>query len=516
MVMADRRKAGRIIRPTGGPRWGGHPRRPDSKLLLALLLGLAGSARVVAAPPKPAEPVDRKPYAIRASVGFEAGTRVDPARRSAILDEWQGLVRRFVGEPWALEVVEEPGAIAASSIEDLKADAMKPLAKGADKAWAIRARAAGPGYVVEGRELDSETGALGEVHRREVAHSVDAPRELFHLARSIFAPTAEVGESKGGGVSFLVRGGSLLAAGPLGEVAPAGTVFRALRLFLKPDDSVAEIREIPYSYFRVERLEGAVARCEIIKGVGDPLTGRYARKNKLVALGIKPASAPTRLRFLIRGDRQPAAGYKVTARSPGAGTRASDVGITDREGRISLPAGFAAGLVMLRVVAGDDEPMADVPVMPGETRDERTIVFEARPLTLTLEARLEALRDAIVDVVAVRSRLESRMKARVDGEDWPGLAESIKEFRRLTPREQFIARLDALREDAQRREAELKTTILTKNARAHLDDTKALIDRYLDDDAIRSYEDAAERAKAEVGRQKAEAAKPKARKKGGG
>ena len=33
-------------------------------------------------------------------------------------------------------------------------------------------------------------------------------------------PRADVGESKGGGVSFLIRGGSLPASSPLGDVAP--------------------------------------------------------------------------------------------------------------------------------------------------------------------------------------------------------------------------------------------------------------------------------------------------------
>jgi hypothetical protein len=143
-----------------------------------------------------------------------------------------------------------------------------------------------------------------------------------------------------------------------------------------------------------------------------------------------------------------------------------------------------------------------MPVMPGETSEERLITFEPRPLTLALEAKLDALRDAIIDVVAVRSRLESRMKARLDGEDWAGLDDAIKEFRRLTPRSDFEARLTRLREEAERQETEAKTTVLTKNARAQLDDTKGLIERYLDDDSIRSYEDAAQRAKAELAKPK--------------
>jgi hypothetical protein len=149
--------------------------------------------------------------------------------------------------------------------------------------------------------------------------------------------------------------------------------------------------------------------------------------------------------------------------------------------------------------------------MPGETPEERTLIFDPKPQTLTLEARLEALRDAIIDVVAVRSRLELRMKARLEGEDLAGLDEAIAEFRKLTPRDTFQTRLDQIREEGEQQEAQLKTTVLTRNARAQLDDTKNLIDRYLDDEMIRSFEDAAQRARAEQAQAKAAKAKPAAK-----
>ena len=287
--------------------------------------------------------------------------------------------------------------------------------------------------ILEGRELDVTTGSLGEIHRREVPHPIDLGRELFLLTLEMFTPSADVGESKAGGVTFLVQGGAIPANTPLGAVVSVGTIFRVLRIFPPADGKALEIVEVRYSYFRVERLDGANARCEIVRGMGDPLTNRFARKNKLVALGIKPSATPTRLRFLIKGDRQPAAGFRLIAKSIPSGLKPTDVGMTDREGRIVLKAGFADGLVSLRLMAGNDEPMLDMPVMPGESPEERTIVFEPRPLTLALEAKLDALRDAIIDVVAVRSRLEGRMKARLDGEDWPGLDEAIKEFRKLIP-----------------------------------------------------------------------------------
>ena len=481
-----------------------------SNLLLACWLLSPGlpTARAQPAAPTPVS-IDRKPYAIRILIDFDPSTRVDRARRASILEEWSRLARRFVGEPWVPEFVEDLGTLPAIPIEHIEADDLKSRAEKADKVWAIRVRSDGPGLMIEGRELDAETGSLGEVHRRSVGHPTDLAREWLRLTLAMFTPSAEVGESKGGGVSFLVQGASLPAASPLGEVAPVGTIFRALRIFPKPDGSAPQVIDVRYSYFRVDRLDGPVAHCEIIRGIGDPLTNRYARKNKLVALGIKPSSAPTRLRFLLKGDRQPAVGYRLIARTFPVGTGSNEVGTTDREGRIVLPPGVSDGLLSLRLLAGNDEPMLDIPVMPGETSEERTIVFEPRPLTLALEARLEALRDAIIDVVAVRSRLEARMKARLDGEEWAGLEETIKEFRKLPPRGHFEARLDKIRGDGEHQQAETKSPVLTRNALAQIDETKGLIDRYLDDELIRSYEDALERGKAERAKAKAPAKNPK-------
>ncbi len=487
------------------------PRRP----LIGLAFGLALIASTSApgqAPAPPSVPIDRQPYAIRAHVEFEPASRIG-AGGGAILDEWAGLVRRFVGQPWALELVEGAGNLPAFSIEDLKAETLKPLAGSADKAWAIRVSPLGAAFVLEGREWDAATNWLGEVHRVEVGQPGDLPRGLLRLALAMFGPTAEVRESKDGGVSFLVRGASIPAASPAGAVVEVGTIFRAFRIFARPEDPTIPVK---YSYFRVEALDGPIARCRIISGLRDPLTKRFAKKNRLVALGIKPASAPLRLRFTLTGpkatadgERTPAAGYRLTARSVGATSKPFDVATTDRDGRVVLPAGFAPGLVMLRLFAGNDEPMIDFPAMPGEGGEEREVPFEPRPLTLAFEAKLDALRDEIIDLVAIRYRLESRMKRRLSAEDWDGLDRSIAEFAKLTPRQSFLDRLKRIEEDAQAQERELKALVLTKNARAELAETNSLIGGYLDDEPFRAYKDAVEQARTQLAQQAKEAARPK-------
>ena len=86
--------------------------------------------------------------------------------------------------------------------------------------------------------------------------------------------------------------------------------------------------------------------------------------------------------------------------------------------------------------------------MPGESAQERTFprstqAADRRPGD---PARLAPRRDH--RPVAVRARLEARLKARVDGEDWAGAEEALKEFQRLPARETFAAQLARLKDDA--------------------------------------------------------------------
>lgn len=459
--------------------------------------------------PAPAKPAAKKdapkvapelqPYRIKVSLTFDEATRVNADLQAVYVADWMRQVDRFVGTPWKIELVQDDPLLAHTEIDRLTAASFQAAAKGTpeanvDKVWAIRVVPMGAAFEILGREYDHSTGFVGNTQRESVAFGSDIPRGLLRLALVMFAPTAEIGDSRNGGVQLRVRGGALSAASPLGRVVDTGTTFRALRLFTDKAGRVIDIQPIRYSYFRVDKLEGALADCAIISGLRDPLTKRIARPHRLVALGIKPAGYPTRLKFVLDPNNEPAAGYVLTARPLPQGS-AREVGMTDREGRIVVPAGFTSGLVALRLLAGRAEPMVEMPIMPGDTAEELIVKVEPKPQTLTLEAQLDALKDQIVDLVAVRGRLEKRMQARVDGEDWDGLDATLKEYYKLPKKVSFEAKIKTLREDAQAKEKQLKRAVLTRNAMAQLDEAKALVDRYLDDELFNAFADALEQSK---------------------
>jgi hypothetical protein len=446
----------------------------------------ASIAEPASADSKPAEPMERQPYRIVLHFGCHPSSRIDEARRADWLRDWQVLVRRFVGAPWSIAV-----APASSPLLDLDLENPDPSAFASvgafDKVWIVHADRAdsGAGLVLTGREYDVATRRLGPLQRRQVETPGDAPRALLEFALALFSPTAVITGQSGGDALLTVRGAMIEPSSPIGRVVAKGTVFQPLRLVSTKKDGIV-VKTIVLTYLMVESVDGPTARCSITSAFRDPLTQRVAQANTLAAVGIKPGKSPLKLRFVTLPDKGPAAGYTLTARQVPDG-QPRELGMTDRSGRIVLQPGFADGLVILRLLAGNVEPVRELPIMPGESSEERVIPFTPLPRTVALEAQVDSLKDEVVDLVALRARLEARMEARLKGEDWTGLEEAIKEFGRLTPREEFSKRLTELKDGAAREQLEAKKAILTKTAQAQIMDLQAMIDRYLDDESIKAY-----------------------------
>ncbi len=452
-----------------------------------------------------------RPYAIQVWVVVDPRARLDERGREVLLDSWRGLVQRFVGPPWQLEVVEGPGPLIGGNLEAVSADTVAAATSGKDKGWLIRvASDEADGFVLTGREFDAETLRLGEVVRRRVAFPCDVARGLLDLSLSMFSPVAEVGDKEDGLVKVVVRGGALPAASLAGRVVAPGTTFRLIRLnytdaarkviarSVKTNEPL--IKDVPHSFLRVETVDGPAAMCSVVSGVRDPLTKKAVR-SRVVALGIKPTSVASRYWFVIPPERskdpaikretappRPAPGYVLTFRDVPNGTP-RPLGITDREGRITLPSEYSNQLVILRLQAGGSEPVVEFPAMPGESDREQMIPIQSKPEAVALQTHVNAIRDELVDLVGIRARLEARIKPRIEGERWDEARELIAQFHKLPDRKVFETRLKALTDKATLDQRELKRPILTRTAQALLADAQALVDRYLVDATVEGYEE---------------------------
>ena len=275
-------------------------------------------------------------------------------------------------------------------------------------------------------------------------------------------------------------------------------VFIPLRLVSLRDGKL-QILRIPFTYLQVESVEGPEAQvfdhqCDArsafeADGSAEQSGGAWdqAGKHSTFASLCDQARSDTCGGLYADCADGP---ERTTARSGNDRSRwphRSPAGICERPGHFAacLPA-TSSRWSSCRSCRANSRP------------DEQPIAFDPKPLTVALESRIDSLRDEVVDLVALRARLEMRMKARLDGEDWSALDATIKEFAKLTPREEFVQQLSKLKDDAAQEQAKLKTAILTKTAQAQISDLQSMIDRYLDDDTYSAYVDALERAQAEL------------------
>ena len=411
------------------------------------------------------------------------------------------MVRRFVGAPWIVSIAPPSSPVLDLDLEGLEKATARPgrrVREGGERRLvrqglgrprrSTRCRAAG--VVFTGREYDTATRRLGPLQRRHGRGPRRRPAPCCEFTLDLFSPTALISGEEGGQALLTVRGSRHRAGQPDRQASSrAGHGVPALAADLGARTARSSCGSSRGPISGSSRWTGPVARCAIISGLNDPLSKRFIQPNTLAAVGIKPGNSPLRLRFVTFKDKTPGAGYTLTARPVPNGTT-RELGMTDRGGRIVLKPGFADGLVILRLLAGNVEPVREFPIMPGESSEERTIPFDPKYQCVALEAEVDSLRDEVVDLIALRARLEARMKARLEGEDWEGLEEAVKEFDRLTPRDEYAKQLAELKERAAQQQAETKVAILTKTAQAQINDLQAMIDRYLDDEAIKAYREA--------------------------
>ncbi len=472
-------------------------------VLLAALLLTAGpsSGRADApAPPSEALPIDRQPYKIELHLAADPSARIDNSLRQHVVHQFIDLARRFIGPAWSISVAPRPSPLAGEGLARLDVGSLSGFDPSLDKVWLVWVAAdpEGAGLAFSGREYDVATRWLGPLQDQKAPSSRDLPRALFALAQNLFSPSALINGEEGGRALLKVRGSALTPASGLGAVVVKGTTFIPIRLISMQDETV-RITRIAFTYLVAESIEGSIARCAIVSAFRDPLTRRMARPNTLAALGIKAGDASLHLRFVTKTDKSPAAGYTLTERAAPDGTP-REVGMTDRSGRIEVPPGSIRAVVKLRLLAGNSEPLAEFPMMPGESSEEREITVDPLPVAAKYQVRLDALRDEVVDQVALRGRLERMMQSRLDGEDWDGLGALLKEYVALPRPATFGESLAKLKDEATKESFETaKSTVLTKNLQAQFGELQAIIDGYLDDEAYSAYSEALEKHKKDAG-----------------
>jgi hypothetical protein len=225
-----------------------------------------------------------------------------------------------------------------------------------------------------------------------------------------------------------------------------------------------------------ERKEGAVT-CSFESGYRQPFRTRRSARVQQLAKRVQPQSDATTLQLVDRKDpSQPLVAYEVYRKLPGS-EQSEFIGRTDWQGRLAIMRQTDAPLEILFVRSGQ-QLIGKLPMLPG---DRPLLVAPLRNDEPRLEAEgfLVGVQDSLVDLVARREVLASRIRKLIDAGDLDQAAALLKELRGLDTQDDFARRVQQRKQSLSSGDALVQQKIDQLFAQ-----TRNLLGRYLNREQV--------------------------------
>ncbi len=302
----------------------------------------------------------------------------------------------------------------------------------------------------------------------------------FHLLTEAFSPVAVVealGE-KDDRVRLKFRGGALPRRSADEPFVAAGDPYVPLLRRTDRNGMLAKngITEIPWTLLAATAPDQQDWLAEIHSGMGNPFLAKRRGLVEQLAISLKYPRGPSRVRFHARSNpEQGLAGYEVFRQLPKAPPEM--IGVTDREGTITVPPGPEA--VSTLVLRSDGALLARLPVVAGAPDLIQAPIADDE-VRLQAQAEARVVREELIDVVARRTIMMARIR-------------SFLKAGKIDDAHKLMAELNDLpSESTFKRSIELTTRRLPKSADPQVQktierlftSTRELLGRFLDNRAI--------------------------------
>ncbi|MFV1969285.1 MAG: hypothetical protein ACC628_28015 [Pirellulaceae bacterium] len=318
---------------------------------------------------------------------------------------------------------------------------------------------AGPeGYTLACREWDKYTRLWGPVIRRRVRQELMLPEQCFALLRNTFAPLAMVRADSTDvkRATLVFKGSELPRRTEEAAIAYAGEVFQPLLIRF---DHTGEVRPdgisvVPWTYLTLNGLtldesenddsDKRQWQSTVHSGLRRPFGVRRRGRSEHLAIALRNSPGTTRVRFYARHDKsQGLSGYEVFRRF--SDDAASEpLGLTDATGSVEVEP--VDGSVVTLFLRSDGQLLAKVPVPPG-AQPFIEVPIADDTARLLAQAKLTALREQLIDVVARRNILMARVRNRLEESQIDEARNLLGELDDLPGRAQFDQRISSAERD---------------------------------------------------------------------
>ncbi|HVU89990.1 MAG TPA: hypothetical protein VHD36_21845 [Pirellulales bacterium] len=414
------------------------------------------------------------PYQVRVVIGptpraFATGHVVSDLAPAVAERAWA-----IVGGRWACKAEMADGALREAlnyQFDDLTAEKILPAADGdCDKIMLVRLSFDDGVYGIAARDFDVRTQLLGPAVESRVFHASRLPDAILQALLAAFTPLARVEEVSGDKVTLRLRAAAVPTRDPAVDPSFDKSIFRPV-VRVRSTRST-RVQPIDWTYLVTESVEGSRLATRLVTGLRTPLVNKRRGRAEQLALYVHPPHGTTTLQ-LRTADKQerPLSGYQVYSH-PVDSKETLLLGSTDVRGDLVIEPGDGGVRVLL--VKSGGVIMARLPVLPGLQPVALAQVPDDH-LRLQVEGVINGFQEELVDQIARRQALISRIRSRLKAGKTDQARELLNELRRLRSQQDFTRELLVER---QRRTSNDPRT--QRQIDKLFDDTQTVINRYLD------------------------------------
>ncbi|MGI8978026.1 MAG: hypothetical protein ACR2FY_02250 [Pirellulaceae bacterium] len=358
------------------------------------------------------------PYRIHLLTAVEADASLPSRLEQELSADLASRVSAAVGGAWRLEVSRAPAELRhriLHSLADVTSEILPAAAKKGDKVMLLGIASSENGYVVRARELDLATGLWNTTATHSVRQAAGVKQETLRCLLWAFAPQARIEKVDDKIVTLKLRAAALARPDANQPLLISGTVFRPVLLKCDARGAIVAAPPEPIGWTFLIPTESKTASSPFTARIETGLSGavipEYHPTRLRLALGVSPSQDSTKVKLAAEGDAAPLEGYEVAVQEPEAAGKPGAVLSLGRSG----PAGIVVvppspSAVRILLVRHGEEVLARLPLVPGLAEEITISLADDRP-RLAVESALGRIQDDLVDLVARREVLVSRIKA---------------------------------------------------------------------------------------------------------
>ncbi len=347
---------------------------------------------------------------------------------------------------------------------------LSATAEDCDKMLLVRLSFQEGAYKVAARDFDVRTQLFSAPHYDQVFHRSRLPDAILQTLLAAFAPLARVEEVHGDKVTLRLCAAAIPTRDPAVETVFDKSIFRPV--VRSRSGKTRRVMPIDWSYLIVESAEDSRLLTRLVTGLRTPLVSKRRGRIEQLALFVHPPIGDTTLQ-LRTADKQerPLSGYQVYSH-PVDSKETRLLGSTDVRGDFRVEPGDGGVRVLL--VKSGGAIMARLPILPGLKPTALALVPDDQ-LRLQVEGVINGLQEELVDQIARRQVLISRIRARIKAGKMDQARQLLNELRRLRSQQDFTRELLVERQRRTSNDPRVQRQIDKM-----FDDTQTVINRYLD------------------------------------